>query len=384
MPTNKNKRRCGARNVDGGRCANWALRESDPPRCKVHDPGVLRAGSKRRCTATTKAGRRCRNEAVGGGEVCGAHAGLNVPGETARRAGRACTARNKRGNPCRKWAVAGSDPPRCVVHGPQQVLPPAPPGARRCQALTREGKRCRGWAPGESPPGKALCNLHAKGPHRPPAQERCAATTASGEPCTQWAVRGSAGQYGARLCAAHLPDGDERKVRNRLPGPGERRCQAITVEGVRCPNWAMVADGGCEEGPDGPDGGGNDRAKDLCWMHAHPELNPSLTHGYYRVLPHFSPAFQAEIARMIEEGEPLKAAVALVRLKLYDAFAYFGDDGLSGDEKNRVARILFRGATTVGRLLMAQRKLAGLHWGPYSAGGTGKMLQSLTMYSEEE
>jgi hypothetical protein len=213
-------------------------------------------------------------------------------------------------------------------------------------------------------------------------------------------VRGSEGQYGARLCPAHLPHGDPRKLRNRLPGPGERRCQAMTVEGVQCPNWAMTPfytpEGGqsgqrpnCQASrrltADGPADGRPDGATiGLCWMHAYPELNPSLTHGYYRVLPHFSPAFQAEIARLVEEGEPLKAAVALVRLKLHDAFAYFGGDGLSHDEKDRVARILFQGAMTVGRLLMAERKLAGLRWGPYSAGGTGKMLRSLSPDTEEE
>lgn len=324
--------------------------------------------NKRRCSARTKAGKRCRNTAVRGRDVCCFHAGLNVPGESQRRAGRACTATTTKGRPCRKWAVSGSDPPRCTVHGPQQVWNHPPPSTRRCQALTKQGRRCRAWAARNAPSGQALCSTHA-GLLRPPQpRERCTATNGDGRPCAGWAVHGTEQQYGAGLCPAHLPHGDPRKVRGRLPGPDQRRCRALTLHGDRCPHWAMSAES----------------AGGKCWMHAFPHLHPRVTHGYYRRVPHFAPAMQAAILRLAQKEGPGTAQLILTRLKVKEVFAYFGRDDLGSAEMDRVAGLLYKGVRAVMRLVQAQNALAGLNWGPYSAGGTGKMVEQLYRQAQDD
>jgi hypothetical protein len=235
--------------------------------------------------------------------------------------------------------------------------------------MTKSGRRCRTWTLRETPPGEALCSFHARRTRRPPrAYERCTAITLSGEPCGGWAAHGSAAQYGAGLCPVHLPKGDGRKIGWRLPGPGERRCTALNRHGERCPQWAIAKP---------RDGDGGEEARDLCWIHAFPHLNGNVRHGFYRAVPHFTPAQQAAILRIAEEGAPLTAEVLLVRLKLREAFAYLSRNDVSGAEMNHVALLILQGVRTVSRLLGAQAALTDVYWGPYSAGGAGKMLDSI-------
>ena len=355
MARNKNKRRCGADRLDGKRCTHWALRDSDPPRCRKHDPAIFAPGSGRRCTAETKAGRRCRNAALRGRDVCASHARLSVPGEAARRAGRVCTASGYRGRPCGNWAVSGSDPPLCSMHA-LQLAPRS--GGRRCQAVTESGRRCRKWAMRASRSGQALCGTHARRRRTPGAHERCEAITGSGEPCRQWPVRDSERRYGARLCAGHLPDEDPRRARLPLPG-GERRCRAMTVGGTRCAQWAVKGGGG------------------LCRAHAYPDAHPNITHGFYRAVPHFSQAMQAEIGRLAEEGKPLAAEVLLVRLKTRGVFAYFSRQELPAEEQERCMRLILRCVRVTSRLLRARKRLADAGWRPHSAGAAGQMLEAM-------
>jgi hypothetical protein len=179
-------------------------------------------------------------------------------------------------------------------------------------------------------------------------------------------VRGSEQQYGARLCTVHLPDGDPRKAYGRLPGPGERRCRAITVDGVRCSHWAMH----------------DEAAGGLCRIHAFPDALPNITHGFFRAVPHFSPAIQAMIVRLAEEGPPAAAEVLLTRLKTRGVFAYFSEHELPPEEQDRVALLLFRGVNAVSRLLRARKTLSKIDWRPYSVGGTGKMLDAMRRNAE--
>lgn len=209
--------------------------------------------------------------------------------------------------------------------------------------------------------GLAFCRAHAGRLRRPKAGERCTASMRSGKRCRNWAVRGSAQQYGARLCNVHLPDGDGRKIHRRLPGPGERRCRALTLEGARCREWVAVRDGG----------------RGLCWQHAFPHLHGSITHGFFRRSPWFSPAQQAALLRIVEEGAPMTGELVLLRLKLRDVFAYLGRSDLSPGQMDRAALLIFRGVGAVARLLQAQKILSTLDWGPTSAGGTGKMMEQM-------
>jgi hypothetical protein len=69
-------RKCEHVYEDGRSCAQWAVRGSDPPRCR-------------------------------------SHGGKALPEPELVRCGAACAD----GSPCQRLAIRGSDPPRCVSHG---------------------------------------------------------------------------------------------------------------------------------------------------------------------------------------------------------------------------------------------------------------------------
>lgn len=70
-------RKCEHGYEDGRSCAQWAVRGSDPPRCRSHGGKAL------------------------------------LPEPEPVKCGTACAD----GSPCQQFAVRGSDPPRCVAHG---------------------------------------------------------------------------------------------------------------------------------------------------------------------------------------------------------------------------------------------------------------------------
>lgn len=374
MPRNENKQRCGARTASGKKCGSWARRGSEPPRCNVHGAGALPQGGKRRCSMVTAAGARCRAWAMVGRDVCNVHAGLTVPGEAARDKGRACSAVGKDGRRRRAWAVRGTEPPLCNLHAGNHL--PGTRGekaGRRCEAVTKRGVRCRNWttrtaeavttkgAAHEGEQAKALCGVHAGRFRLPkPEERRCAARTYTGKRCPHWAIQGTEAEYGRWLCAVHVPEGDARKIRQRFPEEGERRCTARTLDGKRCRHWALQREEGSSE--------------DLCWLHAFPKQHPQIRHGYYRRVPYFPERLQAFIAELAREGEPLAAEVVVMRLKLQGLLAYLGRPNLSEAERLRVTRLIFRGVTTVMKLLQAQKKLAQVEWVAGSAGGAGQLL----------
>ena len=190
-------------------------------------------------------------------------------------------------------------------------------------------------------------------------ERRCSAMTKMGERCPHWAIRGTEVQYGMLLCPVHVPEGDARKIYQRWPGEGERRCRARTLDGKRCRHWALV-----EEAANG-----------LCWLHAYPTQHPQIRHGYYRRIPYFPEHIQDYIGELAREGEPLSAETLVVRLKLRGLLAYLGRQDLSEAERVRVSRLIFRGVTTVSRLLQARKKLVDADWGPATAGGAGRLLE---------
>ena len=245
---------------------------------------------------------------------------------------------------------------------------------RQCEAVTKRGVRCRNWAmrtaeavttnraTREREEAKALCSVHAGRFRLPgPEERRCTARTKTGERCPHWAIRGTDAQYGRLLCAVHVPEGDARKIRQRFPEEGERRCTARTLDGKRCRHWAIRGEDGSSE--------------DLCWLHAFPKQHPQIRHGYYRRIPYFTEALQEFIAELAREGEPLVAEVVVMRLKLQGLLAYLGRPNLSEAERLRVTRLIFRGVTTVMKLLQAQKKLAEDKWVPGTAGGAGQLLE---------
>lgn len=359
MALNPNKQRCEARTRRGGQCASWARKGSERPRCSVHDVRPSSESGKRRCKAETRRGARCLNAAMDGGELCSVHARRVLPGEEDRAAGRVCSARQRKGKRCRYWAVPGSEPPLCSVHAGNYAA--EGPARRRCEATTRRGRRCRGWAI-RGAQGRALCSVHA-GRYRLPeeGERRCTATTAAGERCKQWAIRGTAAQYGALLCAVHVPEGDPRKIFKRFPAVGARRCRATTLEGERCPRWVSHAE----------------EADGMCWMHAFPNDLPQIKHGYYRRLLHFSDVAHAAIRSLAEEGEPLAPDLAIVRLKLRNALLYTGRPDISSADMNRAAYVIYRGAMAVSRLVRSQRNLHKIRWGPTSGGYAPELLEKI-------
>jgi hypothetical protein len=149
--------------------------------------------------------------------------------------------------------------------------------------------------------------------------------------------------YGQALCMAHA---GVRQKAGRMPEDGEGRCTARTLDGKRCRRWAVSVE----------DGAGDGEA--LCWVHAFPKAHGKITHGFFRQVPYFTEEQQAFIAELAREGEPLMAEVLVVRLKLRGVLAYLNRPGLSVAERIRVTQLLFRGVTTVSRLLRAQKKLA--------------------------
>lgn len=214
---------------------------------------------------------------------------------------------------------------------------------------------------GSDPP---LCNNHEgfRGPQKRPERHRCSALNARGEPCAQWAVYGTIEEFGAALCPAHLPEGDQRRVRSRLPEEDhQRRCRANTLDGERCPMWAMA---------DGESDG-------LCWLHAFPHEHGRITHSYYRRVPHFSPVEHAAVRRAARDGKPLSAEVLVVRLKLRDVLVYTGRPDVRGVELDRSAGLIFSGAGAVARIVRAQKKLAEIELGPYAAGCTSQLLEQI-------
>jgi hypothetical protein len=70
-------RKCEHVYEDGRSCVQWAVRGSDPPRCRSHGGRAL------------------------------------LPEPELVRCGAACAD----GTPCQRFAIRGSDPPRCVSHG---------------------------------------------------------------------------------------------------------------------------------------------------------------------------------------------------------------------------------------------------------------------------
>lgn len=354
MARNKNKRRCSAvtRSRRDGRagqpCRAWARRESDPPRCTFHGRGALPDATARAegraCTAANRDGARCRNWAMHGSERCSVHAGLIAPRESHRTQGprasrRACSARLPNGDPCPAWALRDScDPP--------------------------------------------LCSMHA-GLGTPDRSHACSATRRDGTPCRGWAIPGTARQVGRPLCRAHLPPGDPRRLQQPLPGPADRArgrvCTATTVAGKPCRNWALRDSCSSAEAelPSPTKFGRAPSGRPLCWVHAFPHQHPLIRHGYYRRLPHFSRAEHAAIVRLARDGQPLDAELLTLRLKLRDAFLYLRRLRLTGPQKERTARVIFRGALAVSRLLRAQKELIKLDWRPQSAGGAGQLLQNI-------
>lgn len=69
--------KCGYVLENGRQCAQWAVRGSDPPRCRSHGGKAL------------------------------------LPEPKLVQCGAACAD----GSPCQRYAIRGSDPPRCVSHG---------------------------------------------------------------------------------------------------------------------------------------------------------------------------------------------------------------------------------------------------------------------------
>lgn len=245
---------------------------------------------------------------------------------------------------------------------------PRNPDKRLCSATTTGGKPCRKYAMRVSDP--PICSTH-DGRTRPPGpQDRlegraCSALTARGELCDQWAILDSIERYGAPLCVAHLPPDDPRQIARRAPAPHERRCSARNLDGTRCARWASPREG----------------ARGLCWLHANPQDHGRITHGYFRRIPHFSPAEHAYIRQQAQEGPDLSGELVIMRFKLRDAFVYLGRPDIASTHKYRTATLLFRGATTVGRILRTQKKLGGINWGPESAGNAPQMLdQILKLY----
>jgi hypothetical protein len=189
------------------------------------------------------------------------------------------------------------------------------------------------------------------------------ATTLAGRPCPNWAVRRSQTLYGRPLCSAHLPLSAPGRLRGgRPPGPGEERCTARTTTGHRCRRWAIRAPASGPGPPSGPSGPGPPSGPALCWLHAYPDRNPAITHGATRSLAAFHPLDQAVIHTLIHRGRYLDAAIYLRRLYLAALTAYLLRPDPPSVDKAPAARLVFRHASMLARLLRARHFLGAQHF----------------------
>jgi len=158
-------------------------------------------------------------------------------------------------------------------------------------------------------------------------------------------MRDSAQTLERPLCNIHAG-----RQRTRMPGPGGRRCKARNLDGSQCRHWASAAD---EQG--------------LCWMHAHPEANPRLRHGYHRRRPYFGELERAYLAASVAGGQPLAAELFVTRLKLAYLLAYLeagvGAGGLPQHSWLTGYRLLFRSMRAISRLVRTRHQLQAAETG---------------------
>ena len=322
MPRNPDKERCRALTRAGERCKKWAVRGGRL--CHMHDAARVSARGGRRCRAVTATGKRCRKWALAGRTVCLQH-------DAGPRAGRRCRALTRAGEQCKKWALPGRTV--CEKHdGAREKAP----HDRRCRAMTARGKRCLKWATRASrEAGRPRCYAHSGERGAPAEDVRCSALTRKGKRCRNWATLATR-KSGRPLCEPH-----RTAEKPALPGieADERRCQATTRAGTRCKKWVKAGTG-----------------LPLCWMHAYPDANPAIRHGFYRSRRTEAEAFVARRAEEAGTG-PLAPEIAVLRLRIRRVLGYLNRPELTRQERLAALRLVLAGVRRVARLLRAQAAL---------------------------